>query len=79
MSIITQIESFLSEHQMAPATFGKLALNDPALVIGLKNGRDLRQSTVERLQRFMREYESNTVGRDNHHAQGAAEQTSTNP
>lgn len=69
MSIITQIESFLSEHQMAAATFGKLALNDPALVINLKNGRDLRQSTVERLQRFMSEYRSPEVSQSNHESE----------
>ncbi len=66
MSIITQIESFLSEHNMAAATFGKLALNDPALVIDLKNGRDLRQSTVERLRRFMVEYRSPDVSQSIH-------------
>ena len=43
------IENYLRRTGMAPSAFGLAVLNDPALVFDLKNGRELRRATRERI------------------------------
>lgn len=56
MGIIQEIDEFLAKHTMAESQFGKLAVNDRHLVKQIREGRDLRLSTVERIRAFMAEY-----------------------
>lgn len=50
------IESFLSDHDMAPATFGRLAVKDPHFVSQVRRGRRLWPETEAKVRKFMIEY-----------------------
>lgn len=54
--LVRDIEAFLREHGMRPTMFGKLSLNDPALMGELRKGRDLRTETVDRIRKYMQTY-----------------------
>jgi homoserine dehydrogenase len=53
--LLEKIETFLAATGMKPSTFGDKAVNDPAFVFGLRNGREPRFSTVEKVLKFMAE------------------------
>jgi hypothetical protein len=53
MHINRRIERFLREHDMPPTLFGRLAAQDPRLVLDMRMGREVRDSTAERLIAFM--------------------------
>jgi hypothetical protein len=52
-ALLHRIESFLAQTGMAPTTFGKLTVNDGHLVKAMREGRDLRGSTFNRLVNFI--------------------------
>lgn len=56
MGLIQEIDEFVAKHGMADSQFGKLAVNDRHLVRDIRDGRDLRLSTVDRIRNFMAEY-----------------------
>jgi len=56
-TLISEIEAFLVKHGMAPSRFGALAIGDARLVADLQTGRDPKASTVDRVRRFMSEYQ----------------------
>lgn len=60
--LIRKIEVFLRATRMPPARFGRLAARDPRLVFDLRNGREPRLTTVQRVEHFMNTY------REKHHA-----------
>ena len=51
--LLTIVERFLRESDMAPTLFGRLAINDPRLVHDLRNGREPRTSVRCRVEHFM--------------------------
>ena len=51
------ITSFLETHQMAPVTFGRLALRDPHFVRDVRSGRRLWPETEQKVRDFMARYE----------------------
>ena len=51
------VEAFLERHQMKAYLLGKQALNDPMFVNVLRQGRDFRLSTVDRVYAWMADYE----------------------
>lgn len=53
MMLLTEIEGFLEETGMSATRFGSLALNDPPFVAQLRDGRDCKLSTVEKVRSFM--------------------------
>jgi len=53
MSLIWRIERFLRASGMPPTTFGRRAINDPQLIVDLRNGRQLRPGTVARIEAFI--------------------------
>lgn len=53
-ALLGEIEAFCATREMSVTTFGLRAVNDPNIVPQLRGGRDVRLSTVERLQTFMR-------------------------
>lgn len=55
-TLIKEIEAFMAEHHMRPTMFGKLALNDPALMGSLRSGRDVKLETADRIRKYMRDY-----------------------
>jgi hypothetical protein len=49
MQIRRRIELYLRRTRTAPTRFGREALNDSRLVFDLRNGRELREKTIDRL------------------------------
>jgi hypothetical protein len=54
--LLTDIEAFLEAHQMAETTFGRRAANDATLLRDMREGRELRRATAERIRQFMVTY-----------------------
>jgi len=55
--LIQDIEAFIERHQMTPTDFGLLSIGDPNLYRHLKNGRNPRFPTLDRIRSFMRKKE----------------------
>jgi hypothetical protein len=55
-SLLTDIETFCGAQGMAESQFGLLALNDKNFVPDLRDGRDIRFSTAERVRQFIVSY-----------------------
>lgn len=53
MRLIDEIEAFLKAREMSATAFGRLALNDPPFVAQLRAGRDVKESTIERVRAFI--------------------------
>ncbi len=58
MTLLAKIEAFLDRTGMSQTAFGTKALNDPPFVQQLRDGRDPKMSTAEKVQSFMDEYEA---------------------
>lgn len=58
--LIRRIERFLRETGMPWTKFGRLAAHDPRFVQDLRNGRQPRAATAERIEHFMNIYEETT-------------------
>lgn len=54
--LLKDIEAFIAARRMSATEFGRQALNDSDFVHGLRRGRDVRLSTVERVRDFMTAY-----------------------
>jgi hypothetical protein len=54
--LLNDIEAFIETHEMSPTQFGIAALRDKHFIRDLKNGRDIRLSTEQRVRRFMLTY-----------------------
>jgi predicted transcriptional regulator len=57
VDLIRDIEVFIARHEMTPTDFGLLSIGDPNLYRHLKNGRNPRFPTLDRIRSFMRKYE----------------------
>lgn len=55
-NIIDDIAAFIEAHGLSESQFGVLALNDKNLIPDMRDGRDMRMSTVAKLRAFMAEY-----------------------
>lgn len=51
-----EIAAFCRKHGIPDSRFGREAMNDPAFVYSLREGRDLKVSTVNKLRAFMENY-----------------------
>ena len=51
--ILPAVEAFLAREGISPTSFGKNAVNDPALVPDLRKGRELRKKTREKIFAFL--------------------------
>ncbi len=56
MTLIEEIEAFLTEASMSATAFGSQALNDPPFVQQLRDGRDIKMSTADKCRAFMRDW-----------------------
>lgn len=54
--LLSDIETFLAEHNLAPSTFGAAALGDRHFVRQLRNGRRVWPPTEEKVRQYMQEY-----------------------
>ncbi|MEO7170429.1 MAG: hypothetical protein V4610_23230 [Pseudomonadota bacterium] len=53
MSVLAKIDRYLKKTGMPPTRFGRLAVNDPRLVGDLRNGRELGQRVLARVEAFL--------------------------
>jgi ketosteroid isomerase-like protein len=53
INLLNDIEAFIERHQMKPSAFGRKFNNDGHFLNQIRNGRDLRMSTVTELREFM--------------------------
>jgi hypothetical protein len=61
MNLLRRIELYLKQTGTAPARFGRDAVGDPSLMRDLRNGRELRPRTAERLVAFLDDREARTA------------------
>lgn len=55
-TLLGEIDAFLAKHGLSESQFGTLATNDKNLVPDLRDGRDVRMSTAEKIRDFMADY-----------------------
>jgi hypothetical protein len=53
--LLREVEKFLRSTDVAPTRFGRDVMGDPRFVFDLRNGREPRERTVERVRNFLRE------------------------
>jgi hypothetical protein len=51
--LLREVEKYLRHNGTAPTRFGRDALGDPRFVFDLRNGRDPRPQTVERVRAYL--------------------------
>ena len=51
--MLGEVDAYLRKSGMAPTAFGRAAVNDPRLVQDLRNGRELRASTQQRIRDYI--------------------------
>ncbi len=51
--MLIEISRYMKTHNLSPTRFGIEALNDPTFVSKLRNGREIRPSTMAKLKEFM--------------------------
>ncbi len=54
--LIRNIEKFLRQTGMPATKFGRLATHDPRFVIDLRNGREPRPRTEQKVEHFMQSW-----------------------
>ncbi len=57
MLVMQKIERFLRLNDIAPTTFGRLAVGDPRLIHDMRRGRMFRASMIRRVENFMKAYQ----------------------
>lgn len=55
--LLLRIERHLRHHKMAPTRFGREAVGDPKLIDQLRNGRELRSSTAQKIIDYLDDHE----------------------
>ena len=51
--LLREVEKFLRQNETAPTRFGREAVGDPRFVFDLRNGRDPRPQTVQRVLAYL--------------------------
>ena len=53
MNLLREIEKFLRRNDTPPTRFGREVVGDPRFVFDLRNGRDPRPKTVQRVLAYL--------------------------
>ena len=53
MHLLRKVEKFLSNSDIPPTRFGREAMGDPRFVFDLRNGREPRPETIQRVIAFL--------------------------
>ena len=53
MHLLREVEKYLKLSNMPAARFGREAMKDPRFVFDLRNGREPRKRTVERVRAYL--------------------------
>ena len=54
--VLSEIERFLEKHNMSPAEFGQKVKNDTRFVYRLRQGADIRGSTIDAIRKLIHDY-----------------------
>lgn len=52
--VLRDVEKFLTRRKIKPARFGREAMKDPRFVFDLRNGREPRPDTIERIRAYLK-------------------------
>jgi hypothetical protein len=52
--LLFEVEKFLRQSETTPTRFGREAVGDPRFVFDLRNGRDPRPRTIQRVAAFLK-------------------------
>lgn len=55
VNLLREVEKFLRINDTPPTRFGREAMGDPRFVFDLRNGRDPRPETIERVRAYLQE------------------------
>jgi hypothetical protein len=58
LMLLQRIEKHLRRRHMSPTRFGREAVGDPNLVLQMKDGRELRSATLQRVIDYLDDNES---------------------
>lgn len=61
--LLATVTDFLRQSGMADTTFGRQAMGDPNFVFDLREGRDYRVSTVQRVEKFIADKTQNEAAK----------------
>lgn len=53
MHLLRKVENFLRIRDIPPTRFGRAAMGDPRFVFDLRNGREPRPQTIQRVLAFL--------------------------
>jgi hypothetical protein len=53
VNLLREVEKFLRNNDTPPTRFGREAMGDPRFVFDLRNGRDPRPETVQRVRAYL--------------------------
>lgn len=51
-----RVEAFIEQHAMTPTAFGRMFAGDPLFIFQLRDGREPRTATREKILKAMREH-----------------------
>ena len=55
--LLSRIERHLRRKRMSPTRFGREAAGDPNLIAQLRDGRELRSATAQRIEDYLNDHE----------------------
>lgn len=61
MKLLDRIEKHLKQTHMSPTRFGRRAVGDPRFVLDLRAGRRPRARTLQKVERYLSDYETDKV------------------
>ncbi len=61
MKLLDRIEKHLKQTHMSPTRFGRRAVGDPRFVLDLREGRRPRFRTLQKVERYLSDYETDKV------------------
>jgi hypothetical protein len=56
--LLTRIERYMRRRRMSPTRFGREAVGDPNLLSQLRDGRELRSATLQRIVDYLNDNEA---------------------
>lgn len=52
--LLEKVEKHIKHRRMPPTRFGREAVGDPSFVFDLRDGREPRRATVEKVERYLK-------------------------
>ncbi len=52
-TLLAEIDSFREAHDLTATKFGELCMGDPSFLFRLREGKDIRATTIDKVRRWM--------------------------